>query len=165
MIWARVGLIPRGSPTNLFRFWAQANPSIKQLLAHQNLYRLDTQIPIAWNCLWSVMPLLDHRGPNLLCFFFFLGKTTWWLQGLGIYKPSRDKNRVRDILVFWALSVCLWVWLWLLFKVFFTYKSMPIMLFYFLKIIFEINTSKWFENIKKHINLKQKKINFFKKHF
>jgi hypothetical protein len=64
-----VGLIPRVSPTSLFRFWAQANPSIRQLLAHQKLYRLDTQIPIAWNCLWSVMPLLDHWGPNLLSFF------------------------------------------------------------------------------------------------
>ena len=51
MIWARLGLIPRVSPTNLFRLWAQANPFIKQLLAHQKLYRLDTHIPIAWNCL------------------------------------------------------------------------------------------------------------------
>ena len=101
MIWARLGLFPRVSPTNLFRFWAPSNPFIKQLLAHQKLYRLDTHIPIAWNCLWSVMPLLDHWGPNLL--FFFFGKTTWWLQGLGIYKPSRDKNRVRDILVFSVL--------------------------------------------------------------
>jgi hypothetical protein len=37
---------------------------------------------------------------------------------------------------------CLGVWLWLLFKVLFTQKSMPTIFFYFLKIIFEISTSK-----------------------
>ena len=37
---------------------------------------------------------------------------------------------------------CLGVWLLLLFKVFFTQKSMSIIFFYFLKIIFKISTSK-----------------------
>jgi hypothetical protein len=38
--------------------------------------------------------------------------------------------------------LCLGVWLWFLFKIFFTQKSTSIIFFYFLKIIFEINTSK-----------------------
>jgi hypothetical protein len=37
---------------------------------------------------------------------------------------------------------CLGMWLWFLFKMLFTQKSMPIIFFYFLKIIFEISTSK-----------------------
>jgi hypothetical protein len=37
---------------------------------------------------------------------------------------------------------CLGVWLWLLFKILFAQKSVPIIFFYFLKIIFEICTSK-----------------------
>jgi hypothetical protein len=46
--------------------------------------------------------------------------------------------------MFSALTVrgCLGVWLWLLFKVLFTQKSMPTIFFYFLKIIFEISTSR-----------------------
>ena len=60
------------------------------------------------------------------------------------------------------LRACLEVWLWLLFKVFFTQKSMPIIFFYFLKIIFEISTLKWFENIKNIlIQRKKKKIQIF----
>jgi len=58
----------------------------------------------------------------------------------------------------WFLWGCLKVWLWLLFKVLFTQKSMPIIFFYFLKIIFEISTLKWFENIK-NILLQSKKKN------
>jgi len=46
------------------------------------------------------------------------------------------------------MQACLEVWLWLFFKVFFTQKNMSMIFFYFLKIIFEISTSKWFENIK-----------------
>jgi cell division protein YceG involved in septum cleavage len=42
-------------------------------------------------------------------------------------------------------------------------KNMPIIFFYFLKIIFETSTSKWFENIK-NILIK-KKLNFFKSAF
>ena len=34
------------------------------------------------------------------------------------------------------------VWLWLLFKVFFTWKCIKIIYFYFLKIIFDISASK-----------------------
>ena len=50
---------------------------------------------------------------------------------------TKDINFIDFDVVF---SACLRVWLWLLFKVFFTQKNMPIMFFYFLKIIFEINT-------------------------
>jgi len=56
---------------------------------------------------------------------------------------------------------CLGVWLWLFFKVLFTQKNMPIIFFYFLKIIFEINISKWFENIKNILLQKKKNSNFF----
>jgi hypothetical protein len=48
------------------------------------------------------------------------------------YKTSPDSQL--------DLIACLEVWLWLLFKVLFTQKSMPIIFFYFLKIIFDINT-------------------------
>jgi hypothetical protein len=40
------------------------------------------------------------------------------------------------------------VWLRLLFKMFFIHKYIKIIFFYFLNIIFNISTSKWFENIK-----------------
>ena len=40
------------------------------------------------------------------------------------------------------------VWLRLLFKVLFTWKCIKIMYFYFLKIIFDISTSKWSKNTK-----------------
>jgi hypothetical protein len=56
---------------------------------------------------------------------------------------------------------CLGVWLWLFFKVLFTQKNMSIIFFYFLKIIFEINTSKWFENIKNILLQNKKKIQIF----
>jgi len=45
---------------------------------------------------------------------------------------------------------------------FFIPKHIKIILFYFLKIIFDINTSKWSKNIKKYINLKKNK---FQKYF
>jgi len=41
------------------------------------------------------------------------------------------------------------VWLWLLFKVLFTWKCIKIIYFYFLKIIFDINASKWSKRTKK----------------
>jgi hypothetical protein len=55
------------------------------------------------------------------------------------------------------------MWLRLLFKVFFIRKCIKII--FKKKIIFDISTSKWFENIKKNINLKQKKIYIFQKRF
>jgi hypothetical protein len=58
---------------------------------------------------------------------------------------------------------CLEVWLWLFFKVLFTQKSVSIIFFYFLKIIFEISTSKWFENIKNILLQSKKKIQIFLK--
>jgi hypothetical protein len=52
------------------------------------------------------------------------------------------------------------VWLYLFFKMFFTWKYIKIIyFFYFFKIIFNINALKWSKNTKK-INLK--KIKFFK---
>jgi len=58
------------------------------------------------------------------------------------------------------------VLLWLFFKVFFTQKSISIIFFYFLKIIFEISTLKWFENIKNILlQNKIKNSNFFKNIF
>jgi hypothetical protein len=59
------------------------------------------------------------------------------------------------------------VWLWLLFKVIFTWKCIKIIFFYFLKIIFDINTSKQYENTK-NISIWSKKIKiiiFFKNAF
>jgi hypothetical protein len=61
-----------------------------------------------------------------------------------------------------CIRACLEVWLWLFFKVFFTQTSMPIMFFYFLKIIFKINTLKWFENIKNILIQNKKKFKIFK---
>jgi len=61
---------------------------------------------------------------------------------------------------------CLGVYLWLLFKGLFTQKSVQIIFFYFLKIIFEISASKWFENIKNILlQSKKKNFNFFKNIF
>jgi hypothetical protein len=47
------------------------------------------------------------------------------------------------------------VWKWIIVAVAFTHKHIKINFFYFLKIIFDI--SRWSENTKKYINLKQKK--------
>jgi hypothetical protein len=52
------------------------------------------------------------------------------------------QKREIPIQVARATQGCLGVWLWLFFKVLFTQKSVPIIFFYFLKIIFEISTSK-----------------------
>jgi hypothetical protein len=51
-----------------------------------------------------------------------------------------------------------WFEMWL--QLFFTWKYIKIIFFYFLKIIFDINTSKLFKNTK-NINLKQKNKNKF----
>jgi len=50
--------------------------------------------------------------------------------------------------------------------VLFTQKSVSIIFFYFLKIIFKISASKWFENIKNiSLQSKNKNLNFFKNAF
>jgi hypothetical protein len=48
------------------------------------------------------------------------------------------------------------VWLLLFFKVIFIWKCIKIKFFYFLKIIFDISTWKWSENIKKKFKQKNK---------
>ena len=48
------------------------------------------------------------------------------------------------------LKVCLEVWLWLLFKIFFVPKYIKMMFFYFFKIIFEISASKRSKTYKKN---------------
>jgi len=57
---------------------------------------------------------------------------------------------------------CLKVWMILFFKVFFICKYIKIISIYFLKNIFNINLLKWYENIKKNINLKEKNLIFIK---
>jgi len=55
------------------------------------------------------------------------------------------------------------VWLRLFFKVLFICKQIKII--FFKKIIFDTSALKWSENTKKNINLKLKKLNFFKSVF
>jgi hypothetical protein len=58
-------------------------------------------------------------------------------------------SKTKTIPCSFRLLACLEMWLWLFFKVFFTRKCIKMMSFYFLKIIFDINVSKWSENTKK----------------
>jgi len=60
---------------------------------------------------------------------------------------------IHTMFTTWVLNymVCLGIWLWLLFKVLFMLKYIKIIFFYFLKIIFEISTSKRFKTHKKLI--------------
>jgi hypothetical protein len=57
------------------------------------------------------------------------------------------------------------VWLWLLFKVLFTQKSMPTIFFYFLKIIFEIAHQDDLKTSKTYYFKKKKNSNFLKSNF
>jgi len=78
------------------------------------------------------------------------------------HHPRRESMLDPALWILEMVSVrVLGVWLWLLFKVFFTQKSVPIIFFYFLKIIFEISVSKWFENIKNILLQSKKKKNQF----
>ena len=77
---------------------------------------------------------------------------------------------LRNFNGYWVNGTIEWmsqrVLLWLFFKVFFTQKNILIIFFYFLKIIFEISTLKWFENIKNILlQSKKKKIQIFLKIF
>jgi len=60
------------------------------------------------------------------------------------------------------MRACLAVWLRLLFKYLFVLKYMPMMFFYFLKIIFDISTSKRSKKYKPHSILAKKNLKFDK---
>jgi hypothetical protein len=74
---------------------------------------------------------------------------------------------LRNFNGYWVNGTIEWmsqrVLLWLFFKMFFTQKNILIIFFYFLKIIFEISTLKWFENIKNILLQSKKKIQIFSK--
>ena len=90
---------------------------------------------IGWKWKWPSKPLYRFtRDPCLYTIWFPI---IYWINTLSLF--------------FYFNWVCLGVWLWLFFKVFFIQKYIKMIFFLFLKIIFKINVSKWSENIKKII--------------
>jgi len=95
-------------------------------------------------------------------FLFFFSLSLYFNKFDLILKRERKKKRVRCFLnsgtnlSSWPWKtpspnsrVYLRMWLRLFFKVIFIRKYIKIIFFYFEKIIFNINTSKWLENTKK----------------
>jgi len=102
------------------------------------------------------MASLFRRGSRLLDSV----NQTWGFVCVLYPEPARNPKIKHHCIhpVLWHGSDCV-------FKIFFILKYIKIIYFYFLRIIFNINTSKWFKNIKNILIWSKKKINFFKNTF
>ena len=122
--------------------WPNSNPAIIKDGLNKKIWRpgwLHSENPKRKGTEYMIVPTLVFVIYSLV---LSLVQSCWWWE-FKIFRIRLDS-------VFESVIV-------IVFKSVFHLEKYVNNFFYFLKIIFEISTSKWFENIKKHINLKQNK--------